>query len=137
MLDGGISRLRTHGTLQPADLQRKRQQLCQKFTKEVWTYHKARPLQPKRDQIQEVHKLAKHDAFRRRFLPPQISQLLHQRLDLRARPPCVNVDPSENTLPRRSDGIILFQFECRTFQVDGEWQMTDWTLGLYEKRREQ
>ena len=59
MLNGSVTRLWTHGTLQAAD-------------------GKSSLLQPIRNQIQEIHKLAKNNALCRRVLSLEIGELLDE-----------------------------------------------------------
>ena len=97
MLDRSIPSLGRHRTLKP-------------------TNRKPSFLQPKRNQIQKVDKLAEHDALRRSILQPEVAQLFHKSLNLRRGSPIVQIQPTEDTLPSRDSA--LFNLHRRCFQVD-------------------
>jgi hypothetical protein len=108
VLDGSVTRLRAHGTLEP-------------------TNHEARPLEPKGDEIQEIYKLAEDDALCRRVLHAEVAEFFHKRLDLRARAPSIKIKAANDTLP--SD-FRLLRFDGLCFKVDRKEDMTDRTVGL-------
>lgn len=72
MLDGSIACLWTHRTFKTA-------------------HSKARLLQPKSDEVEEIDKLAEDDALRRRVLLAEIAELFNEGLDLCRRAPLVEV----------------------------------------------
>lgn len=109
MLDSRVPCLRRHRSLQATHLE-------------------PRALQPIRNEIEEVNKLAEDETLGRRVLQPEIAQLLDERLDLGRRPPRVQVQPPEYALPCGRQ--ILLEFERRRVQVDRQRQMAHRAAGL-------
>ena len=86
------------------------------------TYCEPSLLQPICGEIQKVHELAEHKTFGGRVLLPEVAELLDERLDLRRRPPLVQVQPAEDTLTL-CDGLV--QLEGRRLKVNGERDVTN------------
>ena len=86
-------------------------------------------MQPERDEVQEVDKLTENDALRGRILHPEVTELLNQCLDLRRRPPFVEVEAAEDAL---ADFCGIFELQSRSFQVDGKSNVADRAGGLIE-----
>ena len=91
------------------------------------TYCETSLLQSVGYQIQEVHKLAEHDAFGSRVLLAEVTEFLDEGLDLRRRPPLVEIKPPEYALTLCGRFI---EFESRGLEVDGEGNVADRTCGL-------
>lgn len=92
------------------------------------TYIEARALQSERDEVQEINELAEYDALGRRILVAQFRKLFNQRLNLGRGSPCINIESTEDALPRSRSGFIELKGRC--FKVDGECHMTHRTFGL-------
>ena len=123
MLNSGVTRLRAHRPLEPANLKPARHhQPTFELMKGTDFYRKASTLQPERDQVQEVDKLAEHDALRGRVLIAQIAQLFYERFYFRTRSPRIDVQTAKDALAR---GGGQFQLQGRCLEINCEGEMTN------------
>ena len=120
MSNSGIPRFRTHCSFKPANLKAAINR-HPKVMKEL-IHREPSTLQPKRDQVQKVDKLAEYNALRGRVLTAQITQLFYKGLYLRTRSPCVNVQTAKDSLPRC---CRHFQLQGWCIEIDCESEVTD------------
>ena len=85
-------------------------------------HRKASTLQPERDQVQKVDKLAEYDALRGRVLIAQIAQLFYERFYFRTRSPRVDVQTAKDALAR---GGGQLQLQGRCLEVNCKGDMTN------------
>jgi hypothetical protein len=120
MLNSGVPSLGAHSTFEPANLKTAISRRPNTMRESI--HRKTSTLQPKRDQVQKVDKLAKHDALCGCVLITQIAQFFDQGFYLGTRSPCVDVQTAKDALTR---GGWHFQLQGRRFEIDREGKVTD------------
>jgi len=123
MLDSGVPGLWAHSPFKTTNLGYNFEH-CMGRSRNNTTHGESSFLQSICDQVQEVHKLAENDAFGRSVFHSQITQFLHESLDLRRRTPGLQIQAAE--YPLTCVGDVFFQFEGRCLQINCQRQVAYW-----------